>query len=543
MPTGRDAALVADLLGANGHGVARTATAAGLAEQLAGEIGAVVLAEEALETETARVLLDMLADQPSWSDLPIIVLTSPRRGPETPSLSELRDAWNVTLLERPVQPVTLLSAVRAALRARARQFQVRDYLEERARHEEQVRRRQRIEAVGKLAGGVAHEVNNMMTAVLGFSDMARRRLRPDHPAVNDLNEVIKAAGRTARITQQLLAFSRQQHSRPEVLSLGDVIRDLATLLQQSLGADHALELQVDDDLPPVHADRTQLDQVVINLVLNARDASPPGSAITVTVEAVELDGNFSERHPDVAFRPGTYVLLAVGDGGHGMDQQTIDRAFEPFYTTKPVGQGTGLGLSTVYGIVKQSEGYVWIYSELGRGTTVKVYLPTVGMSEPGAEPLAPVRLHGRERVLVIEDEHMVRAIARRTLEEFGYQVSEAADGHAAVELLTSSPVRYDLILCDVVMPGLSGGELDTALHQAAPEARILYTSGYTGNDVRVRNLVRPSASFIQKPFSAADLAAKVRALLDREAAPASRPRGDYRSSGGFRPSGGYQPSG
>jgi two-component system, cell cycle sensor histidine kinase and response regulator CckA len=443
------------------------------------------------------------------------VLTSPRRGPAAPSLSEIRDAWNVTLRERPVQPVTLLSAVRAALRARARQFQVRDYLDERDRHEEQVRRRQRIEAVGKLAGGVAHEVNNMMTAVLGFSDMALRRLPPDHPAAGDLQEVIKAAGRTARITQQLLAFSRQQHTQPEALSLGDVIRDLTTLLQQSLGADHAVALQVDDDLPSVHADRTQLDQVIINLVLNARDASPAGSTITVTVEALQLDGNFSERHPDVTFRPGTYVLLAVGDGGHGMDQETIDRAFEPFYTTKPVGQGTGLGLSTVYGIVKQSEGYVWLYSELGRGTTVKVYLPAVGLSESAAEPLAPVRLHGRERVLVIEDEDMVRAIARRALEEFGYRVSAAADGRAAVALLERSLLPYDLILCDVVMPGLSGGELEAALRQAAPEARILYTSGYTGNDVRVRNLVRPSASFIQKPFSAGDLAAKVRAMLDQ----------------------------
>jgi signal transduction histidine kinase/ActR/RegA family two-component response regulator len=531
MPTGRDAALVADLLGANGHGVASTATPAGLAERLDGDVGAVVLGEEALEPETARVLLDVLGSQPSWSDLPIIVLTSARRGPEAPLLSEIREAWNVTLLERPVLPVTLLSAVRAALRARSRQFQVQDYLAERTRHEEQVRRRQRIEAVGKLAGGVAHEVNNMMTAVLGFTEMALRRLNAAHPAAADLREVTKAAGRTARITQQLLAFSRQQHTQPEPLSLADVVRDLTTLLEHSLGAEYTLDLAIHDRVPLVLADRTQLDQVIINLILNARDASPAGSAITVTVEPVELDGNFPARHPDVAFRPGTYVLLAVGDSGHGMDQQTIDRAFEPFYTTKPVGQGTGLGLSTVYGIVKQSEGYVWLYSELGQGTTVKVYLPVVGTSETTSERLAPVRLHGRERVLVVEDEDMVRSIARRTLEEFGYQVSEAADGRAAVELLASSPIRVDLVLCDVVMPGLSGSELEAEIHRVAPDARILYTSGYTGNDARVRNLVRPSDSFIQKPFSAADLAARVRALLDRDET------AEPRLSGGYQPSG------
>ncbi|HET7427267.1 MAG TPA: ATP-binding protein, partial [Gemmatimonadales bacterium] len=448
-PTGRDAALVAELLQAHGHVVDRTSSGSELALRLCEPVGAVVLAEEALLPETTRALHQHLQTQPSWSDLPLVVLTSPARAPRPTAiaLDELRAAGNVTRLERPVQPVTLLSAVRAALRARARQLQVQQYLAERIRAEEQVRRRQRIEAVGKLAGGVAHEVNNMMTAVLGFSDMALRRLPADHPAAADIREVVKAGSRTARITQQLLAFTRQQINQPESLSVPAVLQDLVHLLQQTLGAEFDLRIQVPEDVPMVRADRTQLEQVIINLVLNARDATPSGGTISIVVDAVALDGTYGARHADVAFRPGTYVMLAVTDTGAGMDRETMDRAFEPFYTTKPVGQGTGLGLSTVYGIVKQAEGYVWLYSEPGHGTTVKLYLPTAGVAAAGDGRGARTPAGGQERVLVIEDEDLVREVTRRSLEEYGYQVIEAANGQAAVELLgREAPV--DLILCD-----------------------------------------------------------------------------------------------
>jgi signal transduction histidine kinase/ActR/RegA family two-component response regulator len=520
-PTGRDGALVADLLAAHGYAVERTSSGVDLARRLDQPTGAVVVADEALELDTARALRDYLTAQPSWSDLPIIVLTTPVHGPRPSSLGlhELREAGNITLLERPVRQLTLLSAVQAALRARARQYQVQSYLEERARTEDEVRRRQRIEAVGKLAGGVAHEVNNMMTAVLGFSDMALRQLEPGHPATADLREVIKAGGRTARITQQLLAFSRQQPNRPELLSLTAVVQDLAHLLHKSVGATCTLRLELPPHVPLVRADRTQLDQVVINLVLNARDATTPGGTVSLSVGEVELDGRYSDRHADVAFRPGAYVLLAVSDTGRGMDRETMDRAFEPFYTTKPVGQGTGLGLSTVYGIVKQAGGYVWLYSEPRHGTTVKVYLPAQTAAAPATGPAEQGRLRGSERILVIEDEEMVRRIARRALEEFGYAVVEAPDGQAALDLLDGLPEPPDLILCDIVMPGLSGPELGAALTERAPGIRILYMSGYPGSDVKLRQLVLPSAPFIQKPFGAADLAAKVRAQLDRPAVP------------------------
>jgi two-component system cell cycle sensor histidine kinase/response regulator CckA len=516
-PTGRDGELVAALLDANGYEVRRTASSAALLRELDDRAGALVVAEEALDQDTSVALCECLRAQPSWSDLPLIALTFARRGPPADGggLEQIREACNVTLLERPVQPVTLLSAVRAALRARARQFQVQRYLDERARAEEQVRRRQRIEAVGKLAGGVAHEVNNMMTAVLGFSDIAVRRLPADHPAAADIQEVIKAGGRAARITQQLLAFSRQQLNQPELVSVSTVVRDLGNLLRQSVGAEYELNVALPQELPLVYADRTQLEQVFINLVLNARDATPAGGTVSVAVEAVQLDGTFRSRHGEVAFRPGPYVLLSVSDTGVGMDRETMDRAFEPFYTTKPVGQGTGLGLSTVYGIVKQAGGYVWLYSEPGQGTAVKIYLPAVESAVPAAAAGGPPRLGGRERILVVEDEDLVRQIARRALEAYGYEVLEAPNGAAAVELLASSGLPVDLMLCDIVMPGLNGPELAGALQRAAPGARILYTSGYAGSDVLLRRLVPPSAPFIQKPFRATDLALKVRALLDR----------------------------
>jgi signal transduction histidine kinase len=518
-PTGRDGMLVTGLLEAHGYGVRQTASLAELLARLEQTIGAVVLAEEALDMDTAVGLREHLEAQPSWSDLPFVVLTVPGRGrrPAPTSHAGFREVANITLLERPVQPETLLSAVRAALRARARQYQVRNYLDERARTEEQVRRRQRLEAVGKLAGGVAHEVNNMMTVVLGFSDVALRRLNPKDPVAADIQEVVKAGERAARITQQLLAFTRQQPNQPSLLSLSDAVRELFNLLQQSLGAEYVLALDVPDSVPEIRADRTQLDQVLINLVLNARDAMPTGGTVSITIQATELDADYIRRHEDVAMRSGPYVMLAVSDTGAGMTRETIDRAFEPFYTTKPVGRGTGLGLSTVYGIVKQAGGYVWLYSEVGHGTTVKLYLPAIGAVERLPGPLQVPRLAGHERVLVVEDEEMVRTMSRRALEEYGYDVLDARDGQAALEVLSAATEPVDLVLCDIVIPGLSGQDLADAIHDAAPNASVLYMSGYPGSDVVRKQLIDPTAPFIQKPFRPADLAQKVRCVLDTRA--------------------------
>jgi len=512
--------LVGGLLAEHGHEVRTAATFAELLQEIDDGVGVVVLAGEAVGLEAARSLLERLAGQPSWSDLPLVVLTSRRRGPAAAdaALAELREEANVTLLERPIEPVTLLSAVRFALRARVRQYQVRDYLDERARAEEQARRVQRLEAVGQLAGGVAHEVNNMMTVVLGFGEFAMRRLPESHPARAEMQEVVRAGERAAAITQQLLAFSRRQHTRPSVLSIADVVRDLGKLLQQLLGAEYRLHCDIAEDTPRVRADRTQLEQVLVNLVLNARDATRPGGTVSITGGAAELDAAYAGRREGIEIRSGRYALLAVSDTGIGMTPEAADRAFEPFFTTKPVGQGTGLGLSTVYGIVKQAEGYVWLYSERGVGTTAKVYLPAVADAVPAPERRQRIPARGSERILVVEDEEMVRQLARRALEAHGYDVLDAANGRDALALLEGRDAPVDLVLCDVVMPEMNGREVGVHLARTAPEVPLLYMSGYTGQDVLLRELIAPDAPFIQKPFTPEGLAARVRGLLDAAAA-------------------------
>jgi two-component system, cell cycle sensor histidine kinase and response regulator CckA len=299
-----------------------------------------------------------------------------------------------------------------------------------------------------------------------------------------------------------------------VLSVAAVVRELLKLLHQTLGAEYQLVIDLPADLPSVRADRTQLEQVLINLVLNARDATPPGGTISVVAQRVELDGAFAQRHVEVALRQGPYVMLAVTDTGKGMDAETRERAFEPFYTTKPVGQGTGLGLSTVYGIVKQAAGYVWIYSEPEQGTSVKVYLPAVLAVERGADRRRNGGLRGRERILVVEDEEMVRTMACRSLEEFGYTVLEAMDGPAALALLDTLEQPVDLVLCDILMPGVRGPALGAAISERAPGVPIVYMSGYPSQDVARRHLVPEGAAFIEKPFRPEELAAKVRVVLD-----------------------------
>ena len=515
-PTGRDSVLISQMLDETRQAASAVGSMEQCCDALGDDAGAVILTEEAITPDTLARLLARLAEQPSWSDLPLIILTYPARpGRGANSLLDaLRRRGNATLLERPVQRVTLVSAVETAVRARRRQYEVRDYLAERTRAEEQIRRAQRMDAVGKLAGGVAHEVNNMMTVVLGFGDFALRRLADDHPARQDVEEMIRAGGRAASITQQLLAFSRRQHHQPQVLHVHAVVSELAKLLAQLVGAEFVLDIDVPDDLSPVLADRTQLDQILVNLVLNARDALRPGGRVTIGAAMARLDGAYATGHPGVEIRTGEYVMLTVSDDGRGMTREAQERAFEPFFTTKPVGQGTGLGLSTVYGMVKQSDGYIWMYSELGLGTTVKIYLPA---------RLAPVEVEvpregpprgGRETILVVEDEDTVRRLARRALELDGYVVHEAEDGQAALELLGETAEKVDLVLCDVVMPQMSGRELAERLARVQPGIPVLYMSGYTGNDVAHRGLIPPDVPFIQKPFTPDGLGERVRELLD-----------------------------
>ena len=527
-PTGRDAGLIRAVLEHAGHQSMVVPSIEALSERLADDCGVAILAEEALSRESAARLLEALARQPSWADLPLIVLTSvlAMQHTEQPVLRALRRHGNVTLLERPVHPVTVLSAVQAGLRARRRQYEVRDYLLERARTEERVREVHKMEAVGQLAGGVAHEVNNMMTVVLGFGEFALRRLHqavrpgasPDLDGLQvDLDEIVKAGKRAAAITEQLLAFSRRQQRRAVLLRVQRVLPEIEQLLRQLAGASIDIVLRVPDDLPPIIADRTQLEQAIINLVINARDAIAGFGTVTITAECVELGEEFTRRHGVTLERECRWVELTVADTGSGMDAPTRARAFEPFFTTKPVGQGTGLGLSTVYGIVKQNGGYVWLDSEPGRGTTVRIQLPeAVGAAEEETTK-STFLPQGGETVLVVEDEPVVRRLARVALEESGYQVLEAADGAEALALLARANGQVSLVLSDVVMPRMGGRELDEVLRRERPELPLLFMSGYPGQEVADRGLLAASASFIQKPFSPQELVQRVRSQLDRSA--------------------------
>ena len=514
-PTGRDPELLAEMLARLQLSARALASIADLCSELGSGAGMVILAEEALTSESVQRLLETIEAQPSWSDIPVLLLTTAAAIARTsqPVLEALRQHTNVTLLERPVHPLTLISAVQSALRARRRQYDVRDYLADRQRSEERVRQAQKMDAVGKLAGGVAHEVNNMMTAVIGFAEYALKQLAPDHAVRPDIEEVIKAGTRAAAVTQQLLAFSRRQPHQPSLLTLQQVIPELGKLLLRLLGAEHELRIDVPADLPPVLADRNQLEQVLVNLALNARDAMDPGGRLLIEGSVVSID-DATATTPVVEIRTGRYVRIRVTDSGHGMSAEAREHAFEPFYTTKPLGQGTGLGLSTVYGIIKQSGGYVWIDSRLGQGTTVTVDLPAVSEPVPTRHERTSSPMRGRETVLVVEDEPLVRRLARRALEEHGYTVLEASDGRAALAELAGAEQTIGLVLSDLVMPRMSGRELGQEIGRRFPGLPVLFMSGYTGEDVRSRGLLEGSAPFVQKPFTPEGLARRVRTLLD-----------------------------
>ena len=389
-------------------------------------------------------------------------------------------------------------------------------LTERRETEARLHQAQRVQSVGRLAGGIAHEVNNLMTVVLGFGNFALEQLEPGHAARGEVEQMIRAGERAATITRQLLAFTRQQVLRPARLDINTVVRDLAPMLERVLGAEHRLGLDLGAGLGAVAVDQAQLEQVLVNLTLNSRDAMTTPGTVTISTGTAELVADAAWRHPGTELRPGRYLQLSVTDTGAGMDEATRSRVFEPFFTTKPVGQGTGLGLSTVYGIVKQSGGYVWLYSEPGQGTCARVYLPMTGAAEAAAEDATATR-SGTARgevILVAEDEPLVRSLARRSLELQGYRVLEAGNGREALEMLERvGPV--DLIVSDAVMPLLSGRALGEVVAARWPGIPVLYTSGYPGREVVDRGLVHPDAPFLAKPFTPEALARRVREVLDR----------------------------
>jgi signal transduction histidine kinase/CheY-like chemotaxis protein len=382
----------------------------------------------------------------------------------------------------------------------------------RSRLEGELRQAQRLEAVGRLAGGVAHDFNNLLAVILTYSDFMAEELGSDHPLQADLAEVRKAGARAADLTRKLLVFSRRDLVSPSVLDVNSTITDLMSLLHRTLGEDVLLRPALTPDLPRVLVDPGELEQVLVNLVVNARDAIVGEGTITVETSEQELDEDAARAHVDL--RPGRFVRIAVTDTGCGMAPEVASQVFEPFFTTKGPGAGTGLGLSTVYGIVNRYGGYVTVYSEVGEGTTFKVYLPATDETpEPAVTDVSPHAIAATgETVLVVEDEDAVRNACRRILERAGFHVLEASNGSQVLAELSDDPV--DLLLTDVIMPGgLSGRELAEQLQRDRPELRVLFMSGYSADIIATRGVLDPGVTVVEKPFSSADLLGKVRELL------------------------------
>ncbi len=391
---------------------------------------------------------------------------------------------------------------------------------ERKHLETQLQQSRKMEAVGRLAGGIAHDFNNLLTIITGYTDLALSRSSMPLEIRGDVERIDHASGRAAALVRQLLAFSRKQVLQPKTIDLNDVVLNLDKLLRRLMDDNIEMVTETHKALGKVKADPAQIEQVIMNLVVNARDAMPAGGRILLETCNVDLDATYADEHMTV--KPGKYVMLAVSDTGVGMSQETIAHIFEPFYTTKESGSGTGLGLSTVYGIVKQSGGYIWVYSEPGKGSTFKVYLPRVedAVEQIAAVPVAVAQTkRGWETILLVEDEEAVRELIRTVLTEQGYDVIPARDTAHAVRLAASYVGEMHLLLTDVIMPGMSGRELANHVTQRRPGIRILFMSGYTDNVITTGGMLEKGLAFLQKPFSPNTLIQKVREVLTPAPAP------------------------
>jgi PAS domain S-box-containing protein len=372
---------------------------------------------------------------------------------------------------------------------------------------------QKVEAIGQLAGGVAHDFNNILAVITGYCEMAQRQIGADHAARPRLEQILKAANRAADLTRQLLAFSRKQVLQPRPLDLNVIATDAQKMLGRLIGEHISMVIKPGAFLGTVNADPSQIEQVIFNLAVNARDAMPKGGTLTIETSNIDLDESYASQHPSVV--PGRYVMLAVSDTGTGMTPEVQAKVFDPFFTTKAEGQGTGLGLATVYGIVKQSGGNIWIYSEPGQGTTLKIYLPRI--DRPGID--VPTEIpRGTETILLAEDTETLREVIRENLQEHGYLVLPAADGREALALARAYDGPIHLLLTDVVMPVMGGADLAAALSELRPELPVLYMSGYTDGALSQHGVLGEGILLLEKPFSSDRLARMVRMVLDRSGA-------------------------
>ncbi|HXM93132.1 MAG TPA: response regulator [Candidatus Acidoferrum sp.] len=394
------------------------------------------------------------------------------------------------------------------------QRELREVEERRQRKllERQVQQLQKFEAIGRLAGGIAHDFNNAIGAIMGWADLALQEAQPGTRLQERLKKICAQSQRTAGLTSQLLAFARQQVLQPRRIDLNGLIEEGTSLLRKVIGADVEVRLVPAPNLRVTVADPVQIDQVLMNLCLNARDAMPKGGRLIIETQNADLDEEYYRLHAFV--RPGSYVLLSVSDTGIGMDAATIERIFEPFFTTKEVGKGTGLGLATVFGIVKQHGGFINVYSEPGKGTTFRVYLPSDhGAPDPAKADSDEGPAEGTETILLAEDHEGLRELAQETLEALGYRVVLATNGTEAVELFKTNSDRIDLVILDVVMPGLSGPDAYSNMSAIRPNLAVVFATGYTAEAASLTSLVKKGATVLQKPYSAKSLSQAIRGVL------------------------------
>ncbi|MCU1779619.1 response regulator [Pseudomonas sp. 14P_5.3_Bac1] len=539
-PMGRDGSLALMMLNEAGYSGIVASNLANLCELLEEGAGLLVIAAEALRGVDLEPLLEHLHQQPAWSDLPIVLMTH-HGGSEQNGSSHLSGLLgNVTFLERPFHPITLISLVSAALRGRRRQYDARDRLidlseselrlqrtmetleqqvEERTAqlrsNEEALRQSQKMEAVGQLTGGIAHDFNNMLTGIIGSLELLRRRIA--RGKLDDLDGLIDlgvtSANRAAGLTHRLLAFSRRQSLDSKPVGINQLVTSMGELLQRSINESIALDMRLDAQLWTAEADPNQLESALLNLVINARDAMPGGGKLVVETSNRHLDNVFTAAYGTL--KPGDYVELSVSDTGCGIPEHLMGRVFDPFFTTKPIGQGTGLGLSMIYGFARQSHGHVTIHSEVGKGTTVSLFLPRFVGEMQAPEYLNPALTpyaNAGETVLIVEDDPAVRVLVSAVLKELGYAFVEAGDADTALPIIESDQ-RIDLLISDVGLPGMNGRQMAEIGRQIRPQLKVLFITGYAEHAAVRGGFLDPGMQLITKPFTFDLLTAKVREMI------------------------------
>jgi signal transduction histidine kinase/CheY-like chemotaxis protein len=515
-PVGRDSALICDVLGKEGIECTSCSGLEQLVAEMACGVGALVLTEETLRLAGVGELKESLAAQPKWSDVPCILLTArtSQNGAGRIQLQQKLGLANITILDRPTRSVTIATAALSALRARQRQYEARDFLDERIRIEENLRRTQKLESIGVLAGGIAHDFNNILTGILGNASLMLSDTRWEGPERTQLQEIVKSAERAADLTKQLLAYSGKGAFLIGAVDLTGLISETNQLIHLLIPKSVALTFNLSPDLPLVRGDASQLQQVIMNLVINAAEAIPPdrSGAVAVATTVQEVSERDLQRvlvGRDLA--PGQFVVVEVRDNGVGMSEETLAKIFDPFFTTKFLGRG--LGLSAVHGIVQGHKGALSVDTTPGRGTTFRIFLPATDFElAPSTPAPSAQRLSGSGTILVIDDEAVIRTFAKRTLEKLGYKVLVANDGREGVAAILHD-WSIALVLLDATMPVMSGEETFRRIKAARPEVTVVLCSGYAESQAVAPFTSSDLAGFLQKPCTANQLIEKVSTVL------------------------------